>query len=165
MVVCLICYLVFQDIRTKVQLVFFFFFSSLWWTPSSAKQNEMLHRYTKWSFILLQNCVRLTSVHCTCTLYTKLIFWLQYQTSSQALIKVLWRFLSFTVGAFSFSVAMLTVIDLADFQQLSNQPPVQQKLIIFLIISVGDAALLDAAKKGNLTRVCTQYCSLASGFL
>lgn len=25
MVVCLICYLVFQDIRTKVQLVFFFF--------------------------------------------------------------------------------------------------------------------------------------------
>ena len=59
---------------------------------------------------------------------------------------------------------MLTVIDLADFQQLSNQPLVQQKLIIFLI-SVGDAALLDAAKKGNLTRVCTQYCSLASGFL
>ena len=61
---------------------------------------------------------------------------------------------------------MLTVISLSDFQQVSNQPPVQQKLIIFLVISVGDAALLDAAKKGNLTRVCTQYCShLASGLL
>ena len=83
-----------------------------------------------------------------CTLYTKPIF-------------------LNTVCAFPFSVAVLTVISLADFQQLSNQPPAQQKLIFFfLIISVGDAALLDAAKKGNLIRVCTQYCShLASGSL
>ena len=87
--------------------------------------------YTKWSFILLQNCVRLTCVHCTCTLYTKLIFWLQYQTSSQALIKMLWRFLSFTVGAFSFSVAMLTVIDLADFSAIIKPAPSPAKTDYF----------------------------------
>ena len=36
-------------------------------------------------------------------------------------------------------MAVLTVISLASFQQLSNQPPAQQILIFFLIISVGDA--------------------------
>ena len=74
---------------------------------------------------------------------------------------MLQRFLSFTVGAFSFSVAMLTVISLI------KPAPTRAKTDygIFLIVSIGDAALLDAAKKGNLTRVCTQYYSLASGLL
>ena len=100
--------------------------------------------FTQCSFVQVQNSV-LTYMHCT--VYTKP------------------NFLN-AVFAFPFSVAALTVISLADFQQLSNQPPAQQKLIFFLIVSIGDAALLDAAKKGNLTRVCTQYCShLASGLL
>ena len=141
MVVCLIAYMYLYFRIFEPSLGCFFHYRGGHHERHHRQLNKM---YTQCSFVQVQNSV-LTCVHCT--LYTKPIF-------------------LNAVCAFPFLVAVLTVISLANFQQLSNQPPAQQILIIFLIISVGDAALLDAAKKGNLTRVCTQYCShLASGLL